>query len=79
MVSIFSDTDWAAFQASIEYVKMDAIIFSSNIIKLCYTNQDLCRIPGHATQAKAALSGTQVYLTNPAEAWVACPGILHRS
>ena len=46
----------------------------------------MCKIPGHATQASAG----QVYLgfglsasvqvpDKPALAWVACPGILHRS
>ena len=37
-----------------------------------YTKQDLCRIPGHATQAKAGLPIAQVYLTNPAEDPRAC-------
>ena len=47
-------------------------------IKICAEYRDML-----VTQAKAGLLGTwfvrnQVYLTNPAEAWVALPGILHR-
>ena len=34
-------------------------------MELCYTNQDLCRIPGHATQAKAGLSGTWAEADRP--------------
>ena len=32
---------------------------------LGYTNEDLCRIPGHATQAKAGLSGTWAEADRP--------------
>ena len=40
-------------------------------IKICAGYRDMLPRPISAE--------TQVYLTNPAEAWVACPGILHRS
>ena len=46
----------------------------------------MCKIPGHATQASAGqvqlgfgLSASVQVPDKQALAWVACPGILHRS
>ena len=43
-------------------------------IKICAEYQDMLPRPRLVCLSASA----QVYLTNPAEAWVACPGILHR-
>ena len=42
-------------------------------IKICAEYRDMLPRP------KLVFQEAQVYLTNPADAWVACPDILHRS
>ena len=42
--------------------------------KLFFTS----RLPDGQPKYFRSCSGLQVYLTNPAEAWLACPGILRR-
>ena len=57
------------------------VLWNAIQLKICAEYRDMlprprlvCMNLGWGRKAEA-----QVYLTNPAEAWVACPGILHRS